>query len=149
MMKMTTSELGYMATQYERFGSITENEIIEVFIDEELEVTIDMLSDYNEYLSEQGFETYFEMSELDEILSGFSPLEIIQKTYFGNFNYSDDYCKFNSYENIDSFSDWQIVQEIKKDRDFLRWYVEENELIDAEDMDASIEYGNKCLKMGA
>lgn len=146
---MTNKELGFMATQYERFGSITENEIIEAFIDEELEVTIDMLSDYNEYLSEQGFETYFEMSELDEILSGFSPLEIIQKTYFGNFNYSDDYCKFNSYENIDSFLDWQIVQEIKKDRDFLRWYVEENELIDAEDMDASIEYGNKCLKIGA
>lgn len=76
---MTNRELGFMATQFERFGAITEGEIIEAYISEELEVTIDMLSDYNEYLGEQGFETYFEMSELDEILSGCSPLKIIQK----------------------------------------------------------------------
>lgn len=48
---MTNRELGFMATQFERFGAITEGEIIEAYISEELEVTIDMLSDYNEYLA--------------------------------------------------------------------------------------------------
>lgn len=146
--EMTANELGYMATQYERFGNITESEVIDAFIDEALDITIDMLSDYNEYLSENGFETYFDMSELDEMLSGLSPLEIIQKTYFGNFNYSDEYCQFNGYENIDSFSEYQVVEEMKKDRDFLRWYVEENELISDEEMEEAIKCGGKFLVMG-
>lgn len=146
--EMTANELGYMATQYERFGSITESEVIDAFIDEALDITIDMLSDYNEYLSENGFETYFDMEELDEMLSGLSPLEIIQKTYFGNFNYSDEYCQFNGYENIDSFSEYQVVEEMKKDRDFLRWYVEENELISDEEMEEAIKCGGKFLVMG-
>lgn len=145
--EMTANELGYMATQYERFGNITESEVIDAFIDESLDVDIDMLSDYNEYLSENGFETYFDMEELDEMLSGLSPLEIIQKTYFGNFNYSDEYCQFNGYENIDSFSEYQVVEKMKKDRDFLRWYVEENELISDEEMSKAIEYGGKFLAM--
>lgn len=145
---MTNRELGFMATQFERFGAITEGEIIEAYISEELEVTIDMLSDYNEYLGEQGFETYFEMSELDEILSGCSPLKIIQKTYFGSFNYSDDYCKFNGYENIDSFTEFQIVNEMKEDHGFLKWYVEENNLLDEDDVEEAIEFGNEYLAAG-
>ena len=36
--------LGLMATQYEKFGEITETEIIEAYIDEELEVDIDLLA---------------------------------------------------------------------------------------------------------
>lgn len=52
-------KLGFMATQYEKFGEITESEIIEAYIDEELEVDIDMLLDYNEYLGRDGYETYF------------------------------------------------------------------------------------------
>lgn len=111
--------LGFMATQYEKFGEITETEIIEAYIDEELEVDIDLLADYNEYLSENGYETYF--TDLDEVLAGCTPLEIIQKTYFGNFNYADDYFKFNGYANIDSFSEYQVVEEMKSDREFLRW----------------------------
>ena len=145
---MTNKELGFMATQYEKYGHITSEEIIDTYIDEELEVTINMLSDYNEYLSEQGFETYFEMSELNEMLSGCSPLEIIQKTYFGNFNFSDDYCQFNGYENIDSFTEFQIVDEMKKDRDFLKWYIEENNLLDEDDVEEAIEFGNEYLAAG-
>lgn len=146
--EMTANELGYMATQYERFGNITEDEVVNAFIDESLDISIDMLSDYNEYLSESGFETYFSMEELNDALTGLSPMEIIQRTYFGNFNFSDDYCQFNGYENIDSFSEYQIVEEMRKDRDFLRWYVEENELISDEEMKEAIKCGGKFLAMG-
>lgn len=145
---MTVSEMGFMATQYERFGSITESEVIDAFIDEAVEVTIDMLSDYNEYLSENGFETYFPMEELNDVLAGFTPMEIVQKTYFGNFNYSDEYCAYNGYENIDSFSEYQLVEEMKENREFLRWYVRENELISDKEMKEAIKYGGKFLAMG-
>lgn len=138
--------LGFMSTQYEKFREITEAEIIEAYIDEELEVSIDLLADYNEYLSENGYETYF--TDLDEVLAGCTPLEIIQKTYFGNFNYSDDYFKFNGYANIDSFTESQIVDGMKSDREFLRWYVEENCFLDDDEMQAAIEYGNEFLSQG-
>lgn len=139
-------KLGFMATQYEKFGEITEDEIIEAFIDEELEIDIDMLLDYNEYLSRDGYETYF--TDLDEALAGYTPLEIIQKTYFGNFNYSADYFKFNGYANIDSFTESQIVEEMKSDREFLRWYVEENCLLDEDEIQEAIEHGNTFLAQG-
>lgn len=145
---MNVKELGFMATQYERYGNITESEVIDAFIDEELDVTIEMLGDYNEYLSENGCETYFNMEELDKVLGGLTPLQIIQKTYFGNFNWSDDFCKYNGYENIDSFSETQIEDEMREDRNFLRWYVEQNELISNEDMEAAIKWGGKFLVMG-
>lgn len=41
---MTVSEMGFMATQYERFGNITESEVIDAFIDEAVEVTIDSVA---------------------------------------------------------------------------------------------------------
>lgn len=138
--------LGFMATQYEKFGEITESEIIEAYIDEELKVNIDLLADYNDYLNENGCETYF--TDLDEVLANYRPLEIIQKTYFGNFNYSDDYFKFNGYANIDSFSEYQIVQEMKSDREFLKWYIEENCLIADDEIQEAIEYGNEFLSQG-
>lgn len=150
MMNLTTKELGYMATQYERYGQITEDEIMDAFIDEELDESelINNLSDYNEYLINNGYEPYYSMDELDDLLYGMNPLEIIQMSYFGKFNFCDDYIQFNGYGNLDSFSEYQITKEIKEDRDFLKWYITENNLIDAEDMQDAIEYGNKYLSMG-
>ena len=139
-------KLGFMATQYEKFGEITEDEIIEAYIDEELEVYIDMLLDYNEYLGRDGYETYF--TDLDEVLEGCTPLEIIQKTYFGNFNYSDEYFKFNGYANIDSFSEYQVINEMKDDREFLRWYIKENCLLDEDEIQEAIDYGNDFIAQG-
>lgn len=146
---MANTGLGYMATQYEKYGRITEAEVIEAYIDEELDVNIDMLSDYNEYLEDRGYEHYYNMDELDELLDGLTPMQVIQKTYFGKFNYSDEYVQFNGYANLDSFSEYEIIREMQQDRDFLRWYVEENQLIDDEEMQEAIEAGNFYLRQGA
>lgn len=136
--KVNTKDLGFMAVQYEKYGCITATEVINAFIDEQLEVGIEMLGDYNEYLSEHGCELYFSMESLDEMLLGCSPLEIIKKTHYGNFRYSDEYCQFGGDANIDSFSESQIVDEISEDRDFLHWYTERNKLISEEDIQAAI-----------
>lgn len=145
---VNTKDLGFMATQYEKYGCITVTEVINAFIDEQLDIGIEMLRDYNEYLSEHGYETYFNMGNINEILSGYSPLEIIRKTYYGNFRYSDEYCQFGGDANIDSFSESQIINEMSEDRDFLRWYIERNELISEEDIQAAIQWGGKYLLMG-
>lgn len=137
-----------LLTQYERFGSIGKEEYIENFINEDLEVDADMIAAYNDYLSYNGYETYF--SDLDMVLLCMDPVEAVRATFYGDFRFMDSYFKFNGYGNIDSFSEWQIVQEMKKDRDFLEWYIEENDLIDFESDEymAVIKEANHLLAMG-
>ena len=42
-----------------------------------------------------------------------NPMEAIRATYYGNYNYNDDYVKFNGYGNIDSYSEYERIEEIK------------------------------------
>lgn len=41
-----------------------------------------------------------------------SPMEAIRATYYGDYNYNDDYVRFNGYGNIDSFSEYDKDREI-------------------------------------
>lgn len=51
---------------------------------------------------------YYDMDEFDEFLDGYTPLEIAQMIYFGEFNPNDDYFHFNAYGNLES-ADWRDV----------------------------------------
>ena len=42
-----------------------------------------------------------------------NPMEAIRATYYGDYNYNDDYVKFNGYGNIDSYSEYERIEEIK------------------------------------
>ena len=44
-------------------------------------------------------------------------MEAIRATYYGNYNYNDDYVKFNGYGNIDSYSEYERIEEIKDNID--------------------------------
>ena len=147
-MKNGIKEIALLLTQYEQFGTIGEDEFLQYFIAEELELNENNIGDYNEYLSENGYETYFE--DLNEALEGRTPEEIARMCFYGNFNFSYDFHKFNGYENIDSFEAWQIVKEMSEDKDFIKWYIEENCLIDWEDEEVTqaIAEANKLVKLG-
>ena len=45
------------------------------------------------------------------------PMEAVRATQFGNYNYSDDYVKFNGYGNLDSCSEWEFVQDLQDNID--------------------------------
>ena len=55
---------------------------------------------------EEFFNTFFD-----------NPMEAIRATYYGNYNYNDDYVKFNGYGNIDSYSEYERIEEIKNNID--------------------------------
>ena len=137
-----------LLTQYEKYGTIGKDEYIENYINEDLEIDADMIGDYNEYLINNGYEPY--ESDLNVMLEGIDPVEVARKTFYGNFRFADDYFKFNGYANIDSFSEWQVIEEMKKDRDFLEWYIEENDLIDfdGEEVQAVIEEAKMLIACG-
>ena len=52
--------------------------------------------------------TYYDMDEFDEFMSNYTPMEIAQMIYFGEFNPNDDYFRFNGYGNLES-ADWPDV----------------------------------------
>lgn len=137
-----------MLTQYERFGTIGTDEYIENYIHEELEIDALMIGYYNEYLLEQGYEIYYD--DLNEMLYGFTPIEVARMTFYGDFRFADDYHKFDGYGNIKSFSEYQVIERMKDDYDFLVWYIERNDLIDFESDEVIevIEAANKLIALG-
>ena len=92
------------------------NEIREYLLNNE-DVLLDVVSELNSWNGclenldfwendEEFFNTFFD-----------NPMEAIRATYYGNYNYNDDYVKFNGYGNIDSYSEYERIEEIKDNID--------------------------------
>lgn len=137
-----------LITQYEKFGTVGHDEYIENFIHEELNISIDMLSDYNEYLLENNDADNYIYDDLEEMLQGMSTMEVVRCTYFGKFNYCDDYYMFNGYGNVDSMTDTEVERLMKNDTDFLKWYIEKYDLIDWDEAEQDIEEANELIAAG-
>ena len=45
---------------------------------------------------------YYDMAEFNEFMSNYSPMEIAQMIWFGEFNPNCDYFRFNAYGNLES-----------------------------------------------
>lgn len=52
--------------------------------------------------------TYYDMDEFDEFMSNYTPMEIAQMLFYGDFNPNNDYFRFNAYGNLES-ADWPDV----------------------------------------
>ena len=55
---------------------------------------------------EDFFDTYFD-----------NTFEAIRSAHYGNYNYSDDLVRFNSYGKLDSFDRWEYEDELKDNID--------------------------------
>lgn len=51
---------------------------------------------------------YYDMDEFDEFMSNYTPMELAQMIYFGEFNPNNDYFRFNAYGNLES-ADWPDI----------------------------------------
>lgn len=53
------------------------------------------------------------------------PMEAVRAAYFGEYQYSDDYVRFNAYGNLKSVSTWDFEQELKDGTDeIVERYIE-------------------------
>ena len=138
--------VGMMLTQYERFGSVGMDEYIQYYIDEELEVDISMLGEYNEYLRNKSYETFFTFEELEEDLQYMKPEEAFRLGKFSDFTYADDYLQYDGYGNIKGYSEFEVVKAMEEDKDFLKWYVDNYIDIDEDEANEAIEEANKLIK---
>ena len=68
--------------------------------------SIDNSLEYLEYWDndEEFFTTFFHND----------PMEAVRASYYGNYNFNDDFVRFNGYANLESFNDWELEKEYKE-----------------------------------
>lgn len=121
----TIEHSAYMLTAYEMWGLI---DVKQYGIDEIIIPYLDGLDDsdligaYNEFADENGSEPYYNNDE--ELFYGMDPMEAVRCTYYGNYNFMDEYAQFNGYGNIDTYSVSQVRESIMKEDEFLSWVYE-------------------------
>lgn len=70
-----------------------------------------LLRDMNAYDGCFEDSIYYDMDEFDEFLDGYTPMEIAQLMWFGEFNPNDEYFHFNAYGNLESGDMRDVVAE--------------------------------------
>lgn len=71
--------------------------------------SIDSSFEYLEYYEndEYFFETFFPNNSM----------EAVRTTYYGDYNFNDDYVRFDAYGNVESFNDWKLMKEYEDNID--------------------------------
>ena len=82
---------------------------VENLIGDDLVYLLQHMNAYDSCFDEAN---YYDMDVFDELLDGYTPMEIAQMIWFGEFNPNDDYFRFNAYGNLES-ADWRdLVAEV-------------------------------------
>ena len=81
----------------------------------DLDVLRDVVSELNSW---NGCLEYLEVYENDEDFFNMffegRPAEVARAIYYGDFNYNDEYVKFNGYGNLESFSEYGYEKLLKE-----------------------------------
>ena len=81
---------------------------IEKILRSDMHLTMDIVGQLNSLNG--SFETYtlYNMEDFDTIMEGYTPTEVVQRTFFGDFNPNGDYFFFNGYANLESIYEWEM-----------------------------------------
>ena len=72
----------------------------------------EVVSQINSYDSSLQHLEFLDMEDLDIYLDGLTPTDIANKIFFGDFNPNHEYFRFNGYENLESFDEWELNKEL-------------------------------------
>ena len=72
----------------------------------------EIVSQINSYDSSLQHLEFLYMEDLDMHLDGLTPTDIANKIFFGDFNPNHEYFRFNGYENLESFDEWELNKEL-------------------------------------
>ena len=81
---------------------------MEKILKSDMHLTMDIVGQLNGLNG--SFETYvlYNMDDFDEMMEGYTPTELAQRIFFGDFNPNDDYFFFNGYANLESINEWEM-----------------------------------------
>jgi hypothetical protein len=120
---------GYLATQYEKYGAVTNSDVIECLFDEYSDFVknpMDFIGEYTEYLLDTNQGDYILYDSIDEILDIYpcnsydSKVSMIKDFMFSsNFSFMDDYFYFDGYGHVVSCTEKEAAERIKNDKEFV------------------------------
>ena len=57
-----------------------------------------------------SFENYvlYNMEDFDKIMEGYTPTELAERIFFGDFNPNNSYFYFNGYGNLESINEYEM-----------------------------------------
>ena len=119
---------GFMATQYEQYGSIDFKEYLKEVIFENMDDD-DILRKYQEYLREcnRYDDEIYTLDDLDWLLEGMNPRDILSLGYFSENIYSSKYIRYNGSGNLEGVSESKLISEAKDDSEFMDWLTENSD----------------------
>lgn len=137
---MTAKEL------YEYFErEVDRDDYIDYMVEEEgVDVDESLIEVYNDYLKETNQNEIFE--DLDVMLKDYTPTEVLTTINFDEFKLDDGYFRFDSYDCVESISEWDLVYEMEGDENFLRWYLDECGVIDEKEMEEILDEANEIAE---
>ena len=81
---------------------------MEKILKSDMHLTMDIVGQLNSLNG--SFETYvlYNMDDFNEIMEGYTPTELAERIFFGDFNINDDYFYFNGYGNLESITEYDM-----------------------------------------
>ena len=86
---------------------------LESYLLDNMDVTGYMVRELNAWCGCLEHLEYFDMEELDLVLEGYTPSEVANRIFYGDFNPNDEYFRFNAYANLESANEWDIEEEYR------------------------------------
>lgn len=145
---MNIQEHAFQLTAYERGGFIDIKDYMKDIIKEQLSKADfeTLLSAYNEYCSENCYEEFM-VNEEETFNTYFdNMIEVVRATQYGNYNFYDEYVKFNGYGNLDSYDEAEIEEEITTDNNFIEYILDRFDDYDFIDISDLIDDKEEIIK---
>lgn len=97
---------------------------------------------WNEYCSEVGYDDdmLYSMDDLDELLSGAKPWDVLRMAFYGDFKPVDDFWRFDGYGNLESFS---YVSDFVDVDDITSFILDENNPLGNNEIEAILDELNE------
>ena len=75
----------------------------------------DVVNELNRWNGCLDWLEFFENDEefFESFYSGINGLEIARAIYYGDYNYNDDYVRIDGYGNLVSYTEYEMIEEIK------------------------------------
>lgn len=145
---MSTNDLALLLTAYERFGSLSEADLVEMLCDE-LTIDTSIISDYNEWCYNNSYydDAIHPLCEFENELDNMDSHEAFRLAYSSKFSWCDDYYKWTGEGNVETMTETKALDMICDNDTFIEWYVREY-ILDDLDIDKIIMLANDLVKEG-
>ena len=89
-------------------------EQIEKILLDNKEATLEICKELNSWNGDlENFNVMENEEEFFDMYFEGKPAEAVRAAYYGNYNYMDEYVRFNGYGNLESLNQWKLEQEIE------------------------------------